>query len=420
MILKPSMISPNNISKDATSNITISWRNTGDRQYFYRITIFDNSNNELEYDSTKISSLNTFHIIPENTLTNGITHKYQIQVWNQNDETALSDWIIFKTSSIPQLQFTNISESSEILNNSYLFLGEYTQAENIPIRSWTMILYNSADAIIGISPETFDNNIEYSFAGLNNDSNYSVELQAKSQDNLIATTGKIHFTVRYEVPQAFISLNAENVNEKAAIRLQWNVSQIIGESENSFFIDNEKLDTTNGGVWFDDGFNIRDNFTLKLWVESIDNPTFILNLNSSVVSYNVEPTDTTVLWLDNSSQTTELPLNIVVGNIQPETNTIWIEDYSQVPRQLGVSMTFEEPDQNHLWIDLGSDSMNKYEILKMKNSLNENISIQYYNSAFHIYKNSILLDSVEVNGSEYYLYIQQINNNITIHAEVLA
>lgn len=309
-ILKPTNISPNNIAKDATEDIIISWQNLGDRQYYYQIVVYDNQTNELVYDTDKISSLNALHIITGGTLENGNEYKYQITVWNQLDRSATSDWVIFKCSSYPVASFANIAANDEVLNSSYLFIGEYNQAENIPIRSWIMLLYDEYGSIVGMSPETFSDTIEYEFSGLNNDTDYQIELQVRSQDNLMSTTGKIPFHVRYEVPTSSISLEAENVIEKAAVRLQWKVIQIIGQIIKGFinFIDGDKIDLTNGIVAFQDGMpNFRD-FNLKLWLLWKD-------LKNTVITKQIDTCIGTVNWNTRDGTTEILRLKSPLGDI---------------------------------------------------------------------------------------------------------
>ena len=87
MILKPSNVSPNNIAVNAQEQITISWRNLGDRQTKYKIVIYLNLDNTLIYDTGIITTYNTF-VSSANTLINGNTYKYQITVWNANNQSA--------------------------------------------------------------------------------------------------------------------------------------------------------------------------------------------------------------------------------------------------------------------------------------------------------------------------------------------
>lgn len=266
-ILRPSNVIPNNISLDSSEQITIQWQNLGDRQYHYQIKIYNNSTGTLAYDTNKISSNISAHVIPANILVNGILYKYQITVWNSLNEFATSDWIIFKCSSRPIANIINLS--SNILSDSYLFQGSYSQDENVLIKSWQFILYDSYNTIVSMSPETFSDIIEYQFIGLKNDTDYQIELQVKSQDNLLGTTGKLPFHVQYDVPPTAINLQAEGVSDKAAIRLSWYVTQIIGEitSGTISYIGGEKIDLRNGAIAFRDRANWNGDFHLKFWLE---------------------------------------------------------------------------------------------------------------------------------------------------------
>jgi hypothetical protein len=421
VLLKPTNISPNNIAVDGTDNITISWQNRGDRQYYYQVKIYKNSDSTLIYNTTKLSSLNTFHFVPANTLTNGIQYKYQITVWNQAGDFINSDWVVFKCSSIPEVEFTNVGEI--ILNDTYTFEGLYSQLEDVPIKSWQMILYNASDGVISISPVTFSEIISYEFAGFTNDTTYKVELQVYSQDNLLATTGKIEFYVQYETPKVALDLQAENVQHMGAVRLMWSVTQILGKSENAEFVEGDtKLNVSDGKVWFDENFNIDNNFTLEMWLEAVVDYEFNVVKEAQIISNDVEPVDTTVVWLENTSQSTPLPLYAVIGaNAPAQQDILWIEDENTpVSRELGVVLDIHEPidKQNTLWIDLGSD-FDKIEILKMKNNLGDIIMLKYYNGSFHLYKNDTLIDSVTISVSKYYIYIQQILDDLTLHVEEL-
>jgi hypothetical protein len=411
-ILKPSNISPNNISVDATSQIVVSWRNDGDRQYFSSITVYDNDLNTVAYSTNKASNLNAFQIIPANSLVNGKVYKQQITVWNLQDQSASSDWIVFKCSSAPVVEFSNLTADAEILNNNYLFQGTYTQAESVAIKSWQIILYDMVNNILEMSNETYSAEIEYRFSGFKNDTEYQIELQAKSQDGLLASTGKIAFTVRYEVPPVSINLEAENIAEKAAVRLQWNIVQVIGKAENYSYVDNEKLDVTNGRVYFDDGFNIDNNFTLKVWVESLPTTQVVVNENAQIISYKDPISNTTVLWLDDDTKEAETPLIIQISADPPtDTSYLWIKNPNQlVPKILNVSISINEPvSKDTLWVDQSSEDVG---LISMSNASGDTISVKYYNNAFHLYENSTWKQSASVAGTQYYICIQQIGTEL--------
>ncbi len=312
-LMKPSGVSPSGVALDANEDIVISWNNTGDRSYAYQIKIYKNSDSVLILDTNKTSSLNTFHVISAGTLTNGTEYKYTITLWNQARQTATGDWNIFRCSSTPTCGFTNVTSDSEILNSAYTFQGSYNQVENVPIRSWLMILYDMNDYILSISPETFSDVIEYEFAGLNNDSDYQIELQVKSQDNLLATTGKVQFHVRYEVPASSISLQAESVSEKAAVRLLWNTTQIIGHAtQGSFvYIDNEKIDLRNGTIVFDESMPNFRNFESKSWFSWVD-------LKNEIITQTISTCLGDVDYVTRDAATELLRLKTFLGDI-------WVE-----------------------------------------------------------------------------------------------
>jgi hypothetical protein len=421
LIYKATSISPNGISLDSVNQIIISWKNVADRSTSYQIKIYNNSTNALEIDSGIVSSLNTFYIINASTLANGITHKFQIQLWNSAGDTSLSEWCLFTTSSTPVANFTNLSGT--ISSDSYLFTGLYTQAEDVPIKTFQFLLYNNYSELIDDSGLIYSPIVEYEFSGLNNNNTYQIELQVNSQLGLLYSTGKISFSILYDVPKTSINLQATSIDEIAGIRLDWAVRQIIGKSDSTTYIENEKLDVTNGKkVYFDEGFTIVDNFTLELLLESVTNYNFNIIPNMQVISYQTIPTDTTILWIENSVQIIELPLTVIRGSQEPiQSNVLWIEDITQpVNNTLTVIADVYPPiTTNNLWIDLSDGANINLDIIKMKNNSNEEISIRYFNGKFHLYKNDELIDSVTVSSTKYYLYIQQIGENLSLHAEAI-
>lgn len=423
MILKPSSLSPS-IPMDASQQITISWKNLGDRQYYYSLAIYNNSTNALVYNVVKTSSLYTFHVVPSNSLVNGNTYKYQVTVYGSDGvSNATSEWILLKCSSTPTASFTNLSAT--IGNNSYTLQGTYGQSQSIPIKTWQILLYNSYSEIIGNSGLVYNSNIEYEIAGLDNGNSYFAELQVRSQDNLLFSTNKIAFSVVYDVPKSALVLTATVENSTASVNLGWHVSQILGSSNSSTYIDSEKLDVTNGkSVWFDEGFTISNNFTTELWVESITNYNFNINTNASLIAKSTYISDTTAIWLENSSQSTELPMTFAKGNQTPvSANILWIEDINQ-PITTTFSKTvvdvYAPSDTSALWLDLSGGTSANMDILKLQNSSGDFISIRYFNNKFHLYKNDDLISSVAVSGSKYYLYVQQIGDTLNLYAEVIS
>lgn len=305
-ILKPSNISPNNVAKDATEQIVISWKDLGDRHYYYQVVFYKADDNMLVFDSGKRNDLNPFFVVSANTLTNGATYKYQITVWNEKNESVASDWVILKCSSVPNCSLINLTPHQEILNSSYSIQGQYNQDENVPIKSWSIILYDVYDSIIATSGIVYDDTIEYRIEGLNSNNKYKAELQVRSQDDLWNTTGKIEFLVRYEVPETTVALKAENVPDKAAVSLSWRVTQIIGNIiEGTIeYKDGEKVDLRNGAIAFTDGLPSFREFNLKLWLEWVDLKNIVITKQVptclGIIDWNVRDGTTEILRMKTS------------------------------------------------------------------------------------------------------------------------
>jgi len=423
MILKPYRLSPDNQAQDSTEDITMSWVNQGDRQYKYKVEIYNNVDNMLVYESVLIASVNTFHILPANTLANGFTYKYQITVQNSIGESATSDWGMFKCSSKPVIEFPNLTSGATIGNNEYKFMGSYTQLENVPIMSWEMRLYDSLQNLLNTTNIIFGSLIEHTFSGLNSEEFYYINLIATSQDGLSSSTGLIPFSVEYETPPLAIALQAKNNKDSASVQLMWNILQITGESVNTTYIDNEKIDAKNGSVWFDNGFNIEGDFTLKLWIEEVENVPLGVNNNSSIIASATAPVDTSVIWIEDTTKVEDQSIDMVVNSSEPiNVNSLWVEDVSQIDeRNLNkVELSLITPTYlNTFWIDLfpSANLYEQIEILELKNDIGDNISLIYGDGTFYLFKNKVYKDSVSLISIKNYLYIQQVGDTLSLHAE---
>ena len=181
----------------------------------------------------------------------------------------------------------------------------------------------------------------------------------------------------------------------------------------------KKLDAINGKVWFDNGFNIKNNFTLKLWIESVQNNIYIIKEDAFIIASDIPPLDTTQIWLVDGNQITELPLSISIGNIAPTTDSLWIHDETIVPKALTATIGITEPiSTNRLWLDTGNQGENDTsELLKMLNDNQNEILLRYFNGAFHLYENGVEVAMETINAVNYFLYIKQIDGVLTLHAE---
>ena len=263
MLYKPTNIFPSGVVVDGQQPITISWENKGNRQYHYQVKIYNNATGTLVYDTGKIASYAPYCTIP--SLTNGIEYKYQVTVWDVEDNSATSEWVVFTCRSTPSASVINLGE--KVLSPSYLFQGQYSQAEGIEIRSFMFNLYDNNNRLIATSGEIFSDVIEYEFDGFKNNKTYYIELQVTSQDNLRYTTPKQEFLVEFEVPDTLLEVFVENNPDNASVKITWKPIQITGIPEGNVFFVNEKVNLLDGAVTFDENYSVKGDFTLRLWFE---------------------------------------------------------------------------------------------------------------------------------------------------------
>lgn len=275
-IQKPYDISIRGQTIDANEPNEVNWKVSGDIQTTYKIDILSNTDNSLVWTTNQITSYSLKHTIPAGTLTNGNEYKIQITIWNANNETATSDTEMFQTSSRPIVTVDSIGTVNSF---SYNFSATYSQAEGVALRNYVVYLYDDHQNLIDKSDIKTILPMEHLFSGLQTEKTYYIEFQATSAKGLVGTSGLVQFYVFYYRPKLNTSLQAKNV-ENAGIELTWFVSQIIGNSINPVdFIDNDKIDLTNNTVYFDSGFSIDKDFSLKVWISNPPSKKDLLILN---------------------------------------------------------------------------------------------------------------------------------------------
>lgn len=271
---KPYDISIRGQTIDANEPNEVSWKVSGDIQTAYKVDILSNIDNSLIWTTNKIASYSLKHTIPAGTLTNGNEYKIQITIWNASNQSVTSDTEIFQTSSRP---IVTIDPIGTVNSFSYNFTAQYQQNEGVPLRNYIVYLYDDKQNMIDKSNIKTILPIEHLFSGLQPEKTYYIEFQVTSAKGLVGTSGLVQFDVFYYRPKMNVFLEAKNV-ENAGIELTWYISQIILKNENGIFINNEKIDVRNGKVIGDEGFDVKSNFSLKLWIEQ----PYVSNISEQV------------------------------------------------------------------------------------------------------------------------------------------
>ena len=81
----------------------------------------------------------------------------------------------------------------------------------------------------------------------------------------------IPFVASYIEPKLSSVMNLTNLKDSASVEVLCHLIQIIGQvgSGNISYEDNDWINLLNGMIYFQDGFYIEDNFTLKLWCKQL-------------------------------------------------------------------------------------------------------------------------------------------------------
>lgn len=280
MALTQSIINPI-VPFDATQSYTVTFNVIGgDQVVANRIKIWNSVTGVLVYDN-QVTSFSYSHIIPANTLTNGV--QYMVGIYTINSQGQLMgssnspEFYCFTNSVVTP---TNFSSGATINNAKYTFQMQYTQAQSEPLQSYTITLYSASDVVISSSgtvyaaSSTVPFNILYSFSGMSNATIYKVGMTGVTLHGMSVIMTPVQFTVNYETPSAYSLINLTNNCDGGYVTIQSNIQNINGTSQPSppTYIGGEAVDLTANGSYVDwnSGYNINGDFTIDLWVK---NPT---------------------------------------------------------------------------------------------------------------------------------------------------
>ena len=289
---------------DATQNHVITFLAIGGAQVVgNRIVISDNQTGKTVYDN-RVITMQLAHTIPANTLTNGGYYNVVIYtIDSANNFSQASVPVPFYCYSQPTLTINNIPASSTIENGTYTFQGSYVQQENEILNSYQFILYDSNKTVLSQSDVIYyssNNSLSYTFVGMSNDTSYYIELKGQTVNNTEITTGLLYFTVRYSQPASFAIVDLVNDCENGFIQISSNIVAIDGKSnpEPPIYIDNKEVDLREPDSWvrWDEGFNIKNDFTMRVWGRDFNDFEPIITL-SNKNNTDSEPNKIEMKWM---------------------------------------------------------------------------------------------------------------------------
>lgn len=260
----------------------------GDQVVGNRLIIRNNQTGAIVYNQIQYT-YKFEHTLPLNTLTNNTYYNATVSTLNFNGiESESSVPIAFYCYTTPLLSITNVIPNDIIEQSTFKFEGEYFQLEGELLNGYKFILYDTNQNILSQSSILYSSPIEYSFNGFNNNTQYYIELIGTTVNNTDITTGLIIFTVRYVKPPLFAIAGLENQCTTGNIQISSNIVAIDGISnpEPPIYIDEQKVDLTESGSWVKwlQGFNIKSDFTLRIWGNNFTNNEIITSINNDLDS----------------------------------------------------------------------------------------------------------------------------------------
>lgn len=263
---------------DATQEHTFSFNVIGGDQVVANTLIIKNNETDVVVYSQKQVTFALNHILPSNTLTNGVYYNAVLTTENSNEETSVnSNTIQFYCYSTPSFTFSNLINGANLTTSSYNFEVSYSQTESEPLEQYTFNLYDYSLNLIATSGVLYTNNntgsfsTQYSFTGFSNNTSYYIECIGITKEGTQITTNRFLFGVNYN--SSSTKLNLINNCLGGYIFISSNPVAIFGTSNPDppiYITDNDDtlvdLRNQNSYVLWDNGFTTSTtDWTLSIW-----------------------------------------------------------------------------------------------------------------------------------------------------------
>ena len=265
---------------DATKEKVINFTYTGNLPVSNRATIYDASTLQVVYDVTEQTSSFT-HTIPPNTLRtsmyepNGNGHKYAIElrVTDFNGvESAVSDKVYFWCLETPVFEYVYPLNDSSINLPSLDLQINYSQANGEKLYSYRHYLYdNTRQEVIMTDTYYTDENLAYSFKGLDNHTSYYIRSKGTTENGIEVDTGMTRVFINYENVGNYALMNTES-DLNATVTGYTNITCIDAtEDADDYVFFNSCVQLLDKKVTYEKNFKIDKDFTMQLKITQLWN-----------------------------------------------------------------------------------------------------------------------------------------------------
>ncbi|WP_147393814.1 sialidase family protein, partial [Ammoniphilus oxalaticus] len=192
---------------DAEQPAIFSWQfndpNPGDTQSAYIIEYLENVEGASAVRSSKISSSSSQHSFPANTFENGKNYMWRVRTYDlRGEESPWSDWAAFKCATMPIAVVTDPLPNAGLTGDTYAFRGSYSQAQGIRQKSFRFLLWNDSETeVLQDSGEIIGTANTHTFIDLENERDYKIQLEVKSQDDMVGRSEMVDFRTSFIKPR---------------------------------------------------------------------------------------------------------------------------------------------------------------------------------------------------------------------------
>mgnify|MGYP004559230967 CR=1 FL=1 len=257
-------------SFDAAVGANINFAYEGEQVFANELVIYDNETGSQVY-SQKTEWMRTYHTINGSELQNGKYYYCKLRVFNKAGEpSSWSSQKSFRCFTTPQFGFSNVATGQIVQSSELNVKLSYSQAENEPLNTYTVGLYNANHVLVRKSDTRYGVDLlEYTLKNLEDGTQYYLRAIGDTLNGMTADTGFVPFSVKFITPNYWTYVDLSD-NHDGTVRVSCNIRTVTGRYEGDgdplYIRDNHMIDISKPGqrVVFDDGFTIQGDFTIKL------------------------------------------------------------------------------------------------------------------------------------------------------------
>ncbi len=244
------------------AEIKFTWQ--GNQIYKVRCIVKNNETGITIYDQTQNTMKQSYVLPPNSGLFNGTYYVSYITVFDiNNNESNLQDiGTPFYCFSKPKFNLS-VSDGEIIQTSAYKVGLNYSQPQGESLDSYSFTLYTYQKTVLSSSGDIYNtSDMSYVISGLENAKQYYLRATGKTLHGITLDTGFILITVSYTIAQVFNTLELNNKPESGALEIKSNIVSAIGLSEKDvIYIGDEYADLRDNSVTFDEGFQVKGDFT---------------------------------------------------------------------------------------------------------------------------------------------------------------